>query len=338
MSFALRAISIGVLILALVSCGSESAGHTPAAPAAPAAQSVGVAVDPAATTVPEGSTARFAATVTGTANTAVTWDVVEPSGGAVDSTGLYTAPGAAGVFHVRATSVAAPAVSAQGTVTVASPVVVTVAPQTASVVVGGTVTFTATVANASNTSVVWSVAPSGCGTVTSAGVYTAPATAAACTVVATSQADPSKSASATVTVTAAPPPVVVTVTPSPAAVDACATLAFSATVTGTTNRAVTWSIQEGAAGGSITSAGVYTASSNAGSYHVVATSQADPTKSAVVTVTVSDRILSVAVSPQTIQLAPGGTQQFTATVTTTCGTTTSTSTVAATAAGQIVVR
>jgi hypothetical protein len=46
-------------------------------------------------------------------------------------------------------------------------------------------------------------------------------------------------------------------------------------------------VQEGAAGGAITSAGVYTAPATAGNYHVVATSQADSTKSATATVTVT---------------------------------------------------
>jgi hypothetical protein len=51
-----------------------------------------------------------------------------------------------------------------------------------------------------------------------------------------------------------------------------------------------------------------------------------------VPVTVTDKVLAVAVSPQTVQLAPGETRQFTATVTTTCGTFASTSTVTAPAA------
>ena len=51
--------------------------------------------------------------------------------------------------------------------------------------------------------------------------------------------------------------------------------------------AVTWSVQEGAPGGSVTAAGVYTAPGTAGTYHLVATSQADATKSATATVTVA---------------------------------------------------
>jgi hypothetical protein len=103
-------------------------------------------------------------------------------------------------------------------------------------------------------------------------------------------------------------------------VDACQTFTFHASVTGTSNTAVTWSVTEASAGGSVTTAGVYTAPSTGGTYHVVATSQADPSKSQSATVTVPERIVSVAVTPSSPPaVAPGGTIQFTATVTTTCG-------------------
>lgn len=61
---------------------------------------------------------------------------------------------------------------------------------------------------------------------------------------------------------------------------------FIATVTGTTNTAVTWTVQEGTAGGAITAAGVYTPPTTAGTYHVVATSQADTTQQCVATIVV----------------------------------------------------
>lgn len=84
-----------------------------------------------------------------------------------------------------------------------------------------------------------------------------------------------------------PPPIVlIAVSPSAVTVFSNGTQSFTATVTRTNNTTVTWSVQEGAAGGSITSAGAYTAPQATGTYHVVATSQADNTKSAVATVTV----------------------------------------------------
>jgi hypothetical protein len=54
---------------------------------------------------------------------------------------------------------------------------------------------------------------------------------------------------------------------------------FVATIVGTSNTGVTWSIQEGPTGGSIDANGVYTAPTTAGSYHIVATSQGIPSES-----------------------------------------------------------
>jgi hypothetical protein len=54
---------------------------------------------------------------------------------------------------------------------------------------------------------------------------------------------------------------------------------FSATVTGTNNTAVTWSVDPEEGGGNISTTGLYYAPLSVGTYYVVATSQADPTKS-----------------------------------------------------------
>jgi hypothetical protein len=80
-------------------------------------QTVAVAVNPTSTTVSPNGTAQFTATVTGTTNTAVTWTT---TGGTVTSTGLFTAPGTAGTYTVKATSVADTTKSASATVTVAT--------------------------------------------------------------------------------------------------------------------------------------------------------------------------------------------------------------------------
>ena len=142
--------------------------------------------------------------MTGTANTTVTWSVAEGSaGGSVTTAGLYTAPGTTGTYHVVVASQAAPTVTATATVTVTvtSVISVKVSPATASVVTSATQQFVATVTGSTNTSVTWSVAEaSGCGSITQAGLYTAPAAAANCQVVATSQANGTASATAAVTV------------------------------------------------------------------------------------------------------------------------------------------
>lgn len=79
-------------------------------------------------------------------------------------------------------------------------VAVTIAPLTANLTTGGTQTFTATVTGSSNTSVTWTVSEAAGGTISAAGLYTAPATAGTFHLVATSVADTTKHATATVTV------------------------------------------------------------------------------------------------------------------------------------------
>ncbi|WP_331346231.1 DUF4397 domain-containing protein [Cellvibrio sp. UBA7661] len=79
---------------------------------------VSISINPATATIKAGATQSFTASVTGTKNTAVSWSVVEANGGSVTSSGVYTAPAAAGTYHVTATSVADKKKSATATVTV----------------------------------------------------------------------------------------------------------------------------------------------------------------------------------------------------------------------------
>ena len=84
-----------------------------------------------------------------------------------------------------------------------------------------------------------------------------------------------------------PPPIEVRVTPAEVGMAMSATQQFSCTVTGSSNTQCSWRVEGGAAGGTITAAGLYTAPAAAGTYHVVATSAADATKSATATVRVA---------------------------------------------------
>ncbi|MFH1844780.1 MAG: Ig-like domain-containing protein [bacterium] len=84
--------------------------------------------------------------------------------------------------------------------------------------------------------------------------------------------------------------VAVSVTPPAASVALNATRQFTADVTGTTNTAVTWTVEEGATRGTISAAGLYTAPAalpNPATATVKATSVADPTKSGTATVTLT---------------------------------------------------
>ncbi|MBS2021171.1 MAG: Ig-like domain-containing protein, partial [Deltaproteobacteria bacterium] len=216
------------------------------------------------------------------------WSVEEGlPGGTISASGLYTAPGTAGTYHVLAASHANPnrgAVVAI-TVTAAQVVSISVSPQTIQLDTSATQQFTANVTGASNTGVTWAITESGGGTVTSGGLYTAPAAGGVYHLVVTSAADTSKTATATITVVAQTV-VGISVSPTAPSVAVSATQQFTATVTGTSNTDVTWSITQGAAGGTITSGGLYTAPATTGTYNVVATSAADTSKSASATVTV----------------------------------------------------
>lgn len=166
---------------------------------------VSVSVAPASANIATGATQQFTATVSGSANTAVTWSA---TGGTISASGVYTAPSTAATYTVKATSVADPSKSASATVTVtaAPAVAVAVSPTSASVQPGATKQFTANVTGTTNTAVTWSATG---GTISAGGLYIAPATAGNYTVRATSVADTSKSASAAVTVAQAPPTIAV---------------------------------------------------------------------------------------------------------------------------------
>ncbi len=407
----LRSI-LGSLLAALLAsaCGGSSSESSVSIP--PAGQTVVVLTAPSEADIEPGSTLKFSAQVTGTADTSVAWTVVEAGGGTIDSTGLYTAPATEGTFHVRADSAIA-SVKSNGTSVVRvkrnaspRPVSVTVSPGTLNLPFGGSAVFAALVTDATNVSVTWSVQEgSSCGSVSSTGTYTAPSSASTCHVIATSAADPTKSGSATVTVTAAPvvtvsvspatasiltggtatfsavvsgttagqstaatwsvpsgagsigatngvyvapntpgtyvvtgtsvaaptrsgtatvtvtapaPVVAISINPASATLDACRAVVFTATVTNSANTAVTWTVTE-AGGGTVTN-GIYTAPATAGTYHVVARSVADTTKTVQGTITVGpEKVVSVAVAPGTGTVTANGSLAFAASVTTTCG-------------------
>lgn len=259
---------------------------------------ISVAVSPSSASVQLGSSQSFAATVSGTTTTTVTWSVVGGSvNGTVTSAGVYTAPSAmpaSSTVKVRATSTANTSVYGETTITLTQPpeVSVSVSPTTATVILGASKTFTATVTGSANTSVTWSVfGGSVNGVVTTAGVYTAPPAmpaSSSVTLRATSVAN--ELVSATVSITLVPPPITVSVSPSSATVQLGFTKQFAATVSGTANTAVNWSVLGGAANGTITTAGVYippTSMPASPTVIVRATSVAAPASTASATITLT---------------------------------------------------
>jgi hypothetical protein len=207
---------------------------------------------------------------------------------------------------------------ASATVTLTSGVTVGVTPLMATLAVGQRTSFAANVTGTSDTTVTWSVGgiPNGnaavgqvcvsgtnpctapTGPSSSAVDFLAPTSVPATnpvTLTATSHADPSRSGAATITITGAAGPVAVVISPAyafvPPSTGTPSTQQFFTTVTGSSNASVTWSVQSGVAGqgcagaacGSVSAGGLYSAPTTAPSPNaisVIATSQADPTKSA----------------------------------------------------------
>jgi hypothetical protein len=128
-------------------------------------------------------------------------------------------------------------------------------------------------------SVKWSISPS-VGTISSAGLYTAPASitsAQTVTVTATSSSNRSESAQATVSLTPPATTVTVTVSPTSTSLSSSQTQQFKATVTGTSNTAVSWSLNS--AVGAVSSSGLYTAPASIASaqtIYITAESTAEP--------------------------------------------------------------
>jgi hypothetical protein len=172
----------------------------------------------------------------------------------------------------------------------------------------------------------------------SVAVFTAPAVAPIPNIVsisATPAADPGKAASRTITITPASTDIVVRITPLESTLAVNHRQILTADVTGTANKNVTWQVN-GISGGNTlvgqvciaatspcqpitTSAAAavdYLAPSAVPQPNpviIVATSQADPLRSASLRITVLARLV-VAVSPPSVTVAPNTTQQFSATV------------------------
>jgi sugar lactone lactonase YvrE len=138
---------------------------------------------------------------------------------------------------------------------------VTVTPISVNVAVGTQLQFTATVTGTSNTSVTWQVngvvnGNSTVGTISTAGLFQAPATIptpATVTITAISQADNTTSGSVQATIVPVGDAVNVTVSTNPVVTEVYTTTtqSFIATVTGTSNTAVTWQVN-GVTGGNAT--------------------------------------------------------------------------------------
>jgi hypothetical protein len=171
-----------------------------------------VVVTPQVNCLGRGNSLQFTATVYGTTNQGVIWQVNSITGGnssvgTISSSGLYTAPSTSGTFSVRAVSKANTSKVMTVSVTVQSGVTVSLSPALYTVPVKQQQKITVKLCGASFDTAKWSVdgiagGNNTVGTVDANGVYTAPGVPGSHTIRATSTADSSKSSSAAVSVTA----------------------------------------------------------------------------------------------------------------------------------------
>jgi hypothetical protein len=324
-----------LLVASLLGCG----GVAGLAPPQPPPLGVTVSLKPDSASVLLGEPQIFVAVVSNSANSAVSWSVNGIPGGnstigTISASGVYASPGdlpTPGTVQVQATSAADSSKSATAAVTVTSDISVSVTPQAIPVELGAARPFTATVSSAGNPdrAVTWIISGSGCagaacGAVDPTGTYTAPQFLTAppnVSVRAISIADPSKSGAAAITVTSS---FSLTVS-GPTSVNSSATANYSATLIPAANsnpsRAISWSVSgsgcAGAACGTISSGGLYTAPSippAPATVQIAATPLADPSKATAVTVAILSTV-NVTVSPTAATVALGSAQAFHAVVT-----------------------
>ena len=239
------------------------------------------------TSVTLGTSAQYAATVTGTSNTAVNWTVNGVAGGSasvgyISAAGLYTAPANApssSTVTITATSVAGPSVSQSLAVTLTAPtntagggptITLTLSGAT-SLTEGASAQYAAIVTGTSDTAVAWSVdgivgGDTTVGSISAKGLYTAPGSlpqSSKVTITATSNADPSVAQSISVVLNAPKAPNVTLALSGLTTVTLGTSSQYAATVKGSANTAVIWSVNGvvggDSAAGFISAKGLYTA-------------------------------------------------------------------------------
>ena len=331
------------MLIALFAEGSGtfgcSAGVASSPLPPPPSPAIAVTVNPMNGSVVLGGQATFTATVTNTTDTAVSWSVSGVPGGnatlgTITSGGVYTAPvdlPSPATMQITATSHADSTKSGSAPLAITSDITLNLTPSPASVELGATQTFQATLTSSGHpdTTIRWSLSgpacASGCGTVDASGNYTAPRTLpspASATLTAQSVADPSKQISAVVSITSNFS--LQLSAPSSVPVGGTATIVATLTPVSGSNpsSALSWVLSgpgcsgsscgilsavttQSTGGSSVVNSAKYTAPGAAPSPNTVTvtvTSQADPSKGAQATLAIQPGV-SVNVSPSTATLA-----------------------------------
>jgi hypothetical protein len=276
---------------------------------------VSVAVTPQTTALEIGTSNRFSAIARlsdgTTASPSLSWTA---TGGSIDQTGLYTAGKTVGSYRVIAAATDGVADTANVTVATSAPTatLVRLSPGSKTLIVGTTAQF-ALIGKASDGSTV-GVSPvfaATGGTITSAGLYTAGQTPGTFRVIATDQ-NTDLADTAAITVSAVPTWQSWTSSPASVSLASGKTQQFAVTATMSDGSTPTVTPTWKATGGTISSTGLYTAGQTAGSYRVIAADTAAGLADTSVVMITTPAVQAVTLTPTTVSLAAGGTQQFAA--------------------------
>ena len=323
-------VLVGAMLFTLAGCNLNPSSSSPSKPPV-TTPAVTVTLTPASANVIVLASQQFTATVKGSTNSNLTWAVNGVAGGnatvgIISGSGLYVAPSIVpnpASIKISATSAADKTASATSTVAVMpkAGIFVVVTPLSAKLTAGTTQQFTATVTGTADHSVKWFVdgLPGGnsvVGTVSATGLYAAPTSIPnppTIAVVAQSTVDKTKQAVADLVLKSLP--IVIAVSPLNVTVNLAQSQQFTAIVSGTSNTAVTWTVN-GVAGGSastgtITSGGLYTAPAvlpTPPTVTIVATSAADANfkASSLTTIFNSNPLVSDAAAARFLEQASWG--------------------------------
>jgi hypothetical protein len=262
---------------------------------------------------------QLTTTIEGTEYTDVTYSITEgATGGTITIDGLYTAPHQEGIFHIVTT------LDDTGeeivTKVIVPPIRISVTPANPFVAGNTTQQFEADVINHENTDVTWEMI-SVSGSIDENGVFTAPLTPGNYYLKAIADADSDIQAIAMATVEE----ITITTDIRIITLDQYEEHSFEAFVYNTTNTDVTWSVAPG--DGTIDDPDANPVTYNApygtgseGTHTLTVTSDADPTKTTDITITVNPVVVEI--SPETSDVDYGDTISVTATVTGTTNDTT----------------
>lgn len=259
-----------------------------------------ITVSPDNVSLQPGQRQEFNAKPKGCGSDRVTWEFNVGSDDGGNNYTTITAPKTPGTYTLTATSVSNPNVKTTARITVTRGITVTITPPSVTLAPGETVTFTAIVKGTDDKRVKWEVGKGGLNSGTGSTVkFTAPLTPGELTIKATSLADPSKYAISKITVTkdsnTCSNGVNIRIAPDSATLNQGEKETFIATVACTQNTNVRWELRFN--NGNST---MLTPQQSSGQNYfifnavipddavLIATSEADSSKSAQATITVRD--------------------------------------------------